>query len=208
MDGIKTYRATLAGVSPIIHHSGAAGLDEDSPIKDEIASITGVTVSKRTPEQRADLKMLESLNSLWLDANNRIEVPPAAIRAATEAAARKTKEGPAVREGLLVLSTQFVWDEGTYGTDGSDEDLRKLAKQVAFTVPVVVQRARIMRTRAKFDCPWRVVANIQVDTDLVEEKNLRRWLDVAGSRIGLGDWRPAKSGIYGRFGVESLEEAG
>ena len=28
---------------------------------------------------------------------------------------------------------------------------------------------------------------------------LERWLAIAGKRVGLGDWRPQKSGEYGRF---------
>ena len=198
MDGITTYRATLTGISPLIHNSAIAGLAEASPIKDEIAAIVAVTGSKRTVTQNQDLKMLESLNSLWLD-GQRVAVPAAAVRACIEQGARKTKDGPNVREGMLVMRTEFQWDEGRYGVDGDEDAVRLLANAAAFQVPVVVGRARIVRTRAKFECPWSVVADIEGDDDLISVDMLQRWLRTAGQRIGLGDWRPAKSGIYGRF---------
>ena len=207
MDGITTYRATLTGVSPIIHHSGVAGLAASSPIKDEIAALAAVTSSKRTDTKNRDLKMLESLNSLWLE-GQRVIVPATAVRACIEQGARKTKDGPNVREGMLVVHTEFRWDTERYGVDGDEDAVRRLAGEAAFQVPVVVGRARILRTRAKFDCPWSVIADIEGDDDLISADNLQRWLRTAGQRIGLGDWRPAKSGIYGRFTatVEVLAE--
>ena len=207
MDGITTYRATLTGVSPIIHHSGVAGLAESSPIKDEIAALAAVTASRRTDTQRRDLKMLESLNSLWLE-GQRVVVPATAVRACIEQGARKTKDGPDVREGMLVVRTEFCWDTDRYGVDGDEDAVRHLADKAAFQVPVRVGQARILRTRARFDTPWSVIADIEGDDDLISADKLERWLRTAGQRIGLGDWRPAKSGIYGRFTaqVEALAE--
>ena len=198
MDGITTYRATLTGVSPIIHHSGVAGLAKSSPIKLAIADITAVTESKRTDRQWRDLKTLESLNSLWLE-GQRVIVPATAVRTCIEQGARKTKDGPDVREGMIVVRTEFHWDADRYGVDGDEDAVRSLADNTAFQVPVVVNRGRMLRTRARFDPPWSVIADIEGDDDLISADKLQRWLDTAGRRIGLGDWRPAKSGTYGRF---------
>ena len=62
-----------------------------------------------------------------------------------------------------------------------------------------------MRTRAKFDLPWSCTFEADVDDELVSREHLERWLDIAGRRIGLGDWRPEKSDTYGRFELESME---
>ena len=202
-EGTTTYTCVINGVSELIHHCGTQGL-ADSPIKDEIKAITSVTASKRGDEQNKELKRLESLNSLWLN-GLRVWVPTSALRATIENAARKSKDGTRVREGLLVVSSVFDWDRERYGTDGSDAALRGLAENVAFQTPVVVQRARILRTRAMFGMPWSVTFDVEADNDLVGEKDLSRWLAIAGSRVGLGDWRPQKSGIYGRFQLASIE---
>ena len=45
-----------------------------------------------------------------------------------------------------------------------------------------------------------------VDEELVDQAKLTAWLAVGGRRIGLGDWRPEKSGVFGRFDVESVTE--
>lgn len=202
-EGTTRYQCKINGISPIIHHCGIQGL-ADSEIKAAIRDITAVTEAKRGDEQKKELVKLESLNSLWMN-GERITVPTRVIRAALENAARKLKDGPRVREGLIVLLSEFDWDRERYGDDRSQSSLGALAEKVAFQVPVVVQRARILRTRAKFDPEWTVTFGVDADNDLVDEKSLRRWLDIAGSRIGIGDWRPQKSGEYGRFVVESIE---
>ena len=73
-------------------------------------------------------------------------------------------------------------------------------------MPVVVASQSILRTRAKFDCPWSVVGVADVDEELVDKAQLTAWLALGGRRIGLGDWRPEKSGFYGRFDVEDVTE--
>ena len=45
-----------------------------------------------------------------------------------------------------------------------------------------------------------------VDEELVDKAKLTAWLAVGGRRIGLGDWRPEKSGVFGRFDVEDVIE--
>ena len=189
------YRVTLTGVSPIIMHNGAAGLDTRSPAKLEIASITKKRGSNRTEADDLRLIELECQNALYLDHDGRPTLPAAAIRAAIETGARKSKQGPQVREGLVVECVDaFEYDAKRYG-----RTVGELGKSAQFTVPVVVQRARILRTRAMFELPWSVVCTIDADDELVDRAQLTTWLDTAGRRIGLCDWRPEKSGMHGRF---------
>ena len=61
-------------------------------------------------------------------------------------------------------------------------------------------------SEAKFDCPWSVVGVADVDEELVDKAKLTAWLALGGRRIGLGDWRPEKSGVFGRFDVEEVIE--
>ena len=192
------YRLTLTGTSPILMHNGLAGLDTRSPAKLEMSAITKKRGSNRTTADEERLVELECINSLYLDDDGRPTIPAAAIRAMIETAARKSKQGPQVREGLVVESVDaFDYDATRYGTT-----VDRLAKSAQFSVPVVVQRARIMRTRAKFDTPWTIRATVDVDDELVDKSQLLAWLDIGGRRIGLCDWRPEKSGMHGRFTPE------
>ena len=187
------HKLRIEGVSPIIMHS-AAGIDPLLPINLEKQDITRKKGSNRTEADDARLRELETIGSFWLDASERPTIPAAAIRAVIETGARKLKQGPMVREGLVVTETAFEYDEGKYGGT-----LAELAKTTQYSVPVVVQRNRIMRTRAMFDLPWACEFELDGDDELVSTEHLERWLDIAGRRIGLGDWRPEKSGTFGRF---------
>ena len=189
------YRITIEGVSPIIQHNGAAGLDTRSPTKLEIAEITRKRGSNRTVADDERVAELECQVSLWLDESGAPTIPEGAIRACIEQAARKLKQGPQVREGMIVTETAFTYDTDRYGST-----VEEVGKSAQFTVPVVVQRQRILRTRAKFD-DWSCTFVVDTDPELVDGTQLEAWLDIAGRRIGLGDWRPQKSGQYGRFKV-------
>lgn len=193
------YRVAIKGVAPIVQHNGAAGLDTRSPANLEKAAIARKKGSNRTEADDARMRELECQTSLWLDAGGAPTVPAAALRACIEQAARKLKQGPQVREGLIVESVdEFQYDRSMGST------AEELGKTAQFTVGVVVQRNRILRTRAKFD-EWGVVFTLEVDDELVDREQLDAWLDIAGRRVGLGDWRPTKSGNYGRFETATIE---
>ena len=190
------YQVTLTGISPLITHNGAAGLDTRSPANVEKAEIARKKGSNRTVSDEERLKELECQASLWLNPSGTPTIPEGAIRACIETGARKLKQGPQVREGLVVEKVEsFNYDRETLG-----ETVEELGKRAQFTVGVVVQRSRLLRTRAKFD-EWACTFTLDCDDELVDQEQLESWLDIAGRRIGLGDWRPEKSGTYGRFGA-------
>jgi len=190
------YNIKVTGTQPIIMHSGS-GIDSSTEINLEVAQITKKRGSNRTAADDARLKQLETLKSFWLDNSGNVTIPPQALRANIEGAARKLKQGPQVREGLVVLDSVFNYDKERYG-----ESLEDLSLSTQFTVPVVVQRNRIMRTRAMFDLDWSATFKVDVDDELVDQIQLETWLDIGGRRLGLGDWRPEKSGMYGRYTAE------
>ena len=192
----------LTGVSPLLMHNGAAGIDPRSSLSREIAALAAKKAGDRTDVDDLRLQELECRRSLYIDDDGKPTLPEAALRAMIETAARKGKQGPLVREGLLVERVSFGYDVGRYG-----ETVEQLAKTAQFTVPVVVNGRRIARTRARFDCPWSVVGVADVDEGLVDEAQLTAWLALGGRRIGLGDWRPEKGGgVFGRFDVEEVVE--
>ena len=194
------YGVHIRGTSPIIMHNGTAGLDVRSPAKVEIAEISRKRGSNRTIADDERLAELECQVSLWLDEKRAPTVPQGAVRSCIETAARKLKQGPQVREGLVVASTAFEYDTKRYG-----RKVERLGKTAQFQTPVVVQRQRILRTRAMFDLPWSLKVELDCDDELVDADQLAAWLDIAGRRIGLGDWRPQKSGHFGRFETVDLK---
>ncbi|MYC36243.1 MAG: hypothetical protein F4X66_04945 [Chloroflexi bacterium] len=95
----------------------------------------------------------------------------------------------------------FEYDRGRYGND-----LEDLIHTTQFRAVVVnpSNKARIVRTRAMFEEPWECAFTLDLDDELVDQARLETWLDITGRRIGLGDWRPEKSGDHGRFETVSL----
>ena len=59
--------------------------------------------------------------------------------------------------------------------------------------------------RPRFD-RWLFQASMLVDTDAIAESVIRELVDIAGSRVGLGDFRPQRRGIYGKFKVTRWEQ--
>ena len=62
--------------------------------------------------------------------------------------------------------------------------------------------------RPRYD-EWCFEATCELDTQQLSEKVFRELFDLAGSRCGIGDFRPQRKGIFGRFKVgcwEALEE--
>lgn len=57
-----------------------------------------------------------------------------------------------------------------------------------------------LRHRARLDS-WAVSFTMQVDQELFSAALLRQLVDDAGKKVGLGDYRPAKRGPFGRFVV-------
>jgi hypothetical protein len=64
---------------------------------------------------------------------------------------------------------------------------------------------RILCHRPMFD-DWQLDFVLEVDTTIINVKLLRQIVDDAGSRIGLGDFRPQCKGPYGRFKVTLWQE--
>ena len=194
------YEITIKSESPLIMHNGAAGLDTRSTANIEKATLVKKKGSNRTVTDEARIRELDCQTSLWLDARGAATIPPGAIRRMIENAARKTKQGGDVREGLIVTAVKFDYDREALG-----ETIEDLGRKAQHTVGVVVMKARILRTRAKFD-EWSATFVVDAEPELVDKQKLASWLEVGSRRVGLGDWRPEKSGHYGRFTVESVKE--
>jgi len=195
---MSEFSITIEGTSGLIMHSADAMLDSNSEVNLEIARIAASR--KKTPVEEARLGLLEVQNSLWLNEQMQPEVPVRAIRRSLEGAARKTKDGGRVREGLVVTASTLTYPEEL---GSSIEDL---CKNTMFRAVVVVQRNRLVRCRALFPCPWSVKFLVDTDPEQVTKEHLAEWVTVAGQRVGLGDWRPEKSGSYGRFRLGSIDE--
>lgn len=76
------------------------------------------------------------------------------------------------------------------------------------TRPVVnpSTRGRILAHRPLFD-DWTLHITIEVDERIMNVGLIRDIIDDAGTRVGLGDFRPARKGPFGRYKVTLWEQA-
>ena len=72
--------------------------------------------------------------------------------------------------------------------------------------PVVIKatKGRILRHRPRIE-DWRLSFEVEFDDELLSENQLRQCIDDAGSRVGIGDFRPECKGPFGRFNVVNWE---
>ena len=199
MPEFTVYRAHLIGEAPgLLMHStqGMAGLGGNVGLKSELRELTKITASKRTDAQNHRIAEIEAeLAIYWSGGQPRL--PASVFRAAIEAAARMTKDGPRVRRGLQVIGTTFA----SSIVNGHD---RAAIIEAAIRQDVVrVGQQRVVRTRAWFE-DWAATVDIRAN-DAVSLADLQAWLERAGSMVGVGDWRPDKSGEFGRFAIDSIE---
>ena len=68
------------------------------------------------------------------------------------------------------------------------------------SVVIPATGGRIMAHRPRLD-KWSLTFRLAIDTDMFAETFARKLVDDAGKRIGLGDFRPDRKGIFGKFVV-------
>ena len=139
------YRVRVRGLSPIICHNGAAGLDTRSAANIEMVQIARRRGFDRTEADEVRLRELGCYSSLYLDEGGAPTFPASAFRANIEAAARKLRQGAQVREGLIVEEVEVFDYDRALGTTGVE-----VARNAQFTVGVRVRQARVLRTPGPF----------------------------------------------------------
>jgi hypothetical protein len=68
------------------------------------------------------------------------------------------------------------------------------------SVVIPATGGRIMCHRPRFD-KWSLSFDLDVEDSMFSDDIVRQLMDEAGSKVGLGDWRPERRGPFGRFKV-------
>jgi len=61
-------------------------------------------------------------------------------------------------------------------------------------------KEREMVSRPRFNA-WKLAFSMQLDESLLNSEQARELVSHAGSKVGLGDFRPAKRGMFGKFKI-------
>lgn len=176
----KVFSVTIEGTRPMLMHSTASMMKH----RDSRGA-------KPTPEQEAE-------DALYKNKEGKVVIPALNLIATMKAAASDFKVGGKGKKTFK----QYV----DSGIDILPEDPLLIYENWEIDArPVVVQRARIIRARPRFDT-WALDFQIQVLDPLLLDANhggsiLKEILEAAGKHKGLGDFRPR----FGQFKVTRFE---
>ena len=183
----KTFAVTITGKTPMLLHRFTDAAQMAATDGTRSAAAAG---DRGTPMEQAE-------DSLYKDEQGRIVFPgPNLFRCLIEA-------GKFFKAGKSKITTQKT---SMIPACLSVVDLIiPIQHNEPWTVdarPVRIPSTggRIIRYRPCFH-DWTMTFELELDTSMLTEKLLRSIVDAAGSRIGLGDFRPDCKGPFGKFVV-------
>lgn len=182
----------LTSECPMLLHNGQTA-DPLNKFAKAMKQVSGRR--KKTDADYEELARIEFLAALYMGPNGPI-IPAPNLDSMVQGAARKTREGQLAKSGVFCTEDMQIEYDGprTPNELWADECFRHVAI-------VRIGQARIPRTRPIFK-NWNGIITLSVETSVVNPERLDDWLLVAGTQIGLGDWRPQ----HGRFTAVRLSE--
>jgi len=173
------YNVEIKGITPLLQNRFAGG-EPDTSTKKKTAT---------TKENMVEDTLYE--------VNGKTYHPAEAIRQAL------IESGKAFKKGKSNLSKTFA-SFCMVSPDAIPLKEKWITDRRAVVIPST--KGRVMRNRAKYET-WTLKFQITIlDDDEISEKVLHDALDYAGHYIGIGDYRPQKKGMYGRFIVSLIKE--
>ena len=189
----ESLRFRITGVAPLIMHNGQLSdpMNRYSRAMKEITS-----KRKKVDSDYEEMARLEWLGGLYLH-NGAPCIPDYVMEAVLigrGGAARSQRMGKESAAGMFVMRNFPLEYDGP-------KDPGKLWDMEEFRLvrAVRVGQARVMRTRPIFQ-EWSADVEIEYDLDFLNADHICQWMTIAGTKVGLMDWRPK----CGRFSVKEL----
>ena len=190
---MKTLRITWKGTTPLIMHSCKC-VNPLHPISIEMKKYT--SKRKKTEEDLIKISDLEWESGAYWDDEIGLYIPAENIEATIKNGAKSIKKGSDITKYCDVKS---LYNKLDYGENLTKEELISRPKYRDVRV-MGVQRAKILRTRPRFD-KWKVTFDMIYDDSKIDIHTIQQSIEYAGAYVGLCDSRPK----YGKF-VATIEE--
>jgi len=178
---MKKVMVRIEGVSPLLMHR--------FPVSE------GETTKSRNLKKNQD----DVESYLYLDENKKLVQPSTHVIAALKVAGAKYQipgQGKATYK-KVVGSGAVMIDPDMIPHEFQEWEIDRR--------PVVVQRARIVRSRPRLN-RWALSFSAEYDDEEISKNTLKELFDYSGKRSGLGDFRPSVGGPFGRFIVTRFDE--
>ena len=190
---MKNLKVTWKGTTPLIMHSCQC-VNPLHPIAKELKKYT--SKRKKTEDDLMKISDLEwESGAYWKDGLG-LYIPAENVEATLVNGAKVNKKGKDIQKYCTVTDLYIpFW----YGEDLTKEEL--IANyEYRDTRAMTVNRAKVMRTRPRFD-QWKIVFSMNYDDEKIDISDIVNAMEYAGSYVGLCDSRPK----YGKF-VAIIEE--
>lgn len=180
---------TLEGVSPLMVNS-ARGLNPLDELTREVKALG--TKRKKTDEDTLLLLKTKFEQSLYYDRKLGPYLPAFNIRKCAIEAARKSKRGTAVQQGVAIVGDERL----PLKYDGPRDPQKMWEAGFADIRAAWASGRGIQASRALFR-EWSVEATFNLDYSVIEEQEFLSYLVLGGRIIGVGTYRDR----FGRFTV-------
>jgi len=178
-------------------------------MKTAVFHITGVTplmthspkgMTREGEKQSAKRKKIPSAEEeaeigTYRNGNGELVLPCIMFRQAIVGAGKGRKIGKAFATTLL---KGCVFDPDRAATLADPETGEVITEYGIDERPVVIGTSRVMRARPRYE-KWACEVPLDYDEEAISPDILVEMLNIAGTSIGVGDYRPAKGGWFGRF---------
>lgn len=197
MSEYKNLRCRIRGLCPTILNNGrkANPLDEFAKAIKSVLSTKG-RGKVLSDEQAEEVARLEFMGALYVNEKSQVCWPGENLESMILSAAKKQRRGDDCKIGVLVDGDWPLIYDGPKDPEKlwADKRFRKVCMARNKGVPV-------LKCRPIFH-DWELEFVVAYDPDILDPTAIAAWLKIAGSRVGLSDWRPK----YGRFEVVAVNE--
>jgi hypothetical protein len=193
---MNTIKITIRGTTPLLQNR----FTDAAMLAVESGTSRTMKGDKGSPREQAEPKT-------YRDNKGRFTIPGPNVFRCIIDAGKYTKVGKSkatTTKSSIIPSFSSV---ATLDCVLTDHDGAPLADFEVDSRAVVIPSTggRIMAHRPRFDA-WQVTFDLELDTRECDAKTMRRLIDDAGSKVGIGDFRPDRKGPFGKFVVVGWED--
>ena len=184
---MKKIKVEIKGETPLLMNNPASMIEEQLGMK----KATRIkTQTRKDAEKEAD-------KLAYKKSNGELYIPSVAVKACLLGASSFKKIGKYAARGIMAAGVQISPEKIGLGIKKYDLDIRT----------VVIQRNRVPKIRPMIK-NWKAKFEIEYDETLIGNPDLiKQNLEDAGKRVGLLDFRPQRSGTFGKFKISKWEES-
>lgn len=183
----ETLHVPILGVSPLIVHRFS---------EKEKRKILDKTQGRSAPKEAKNPKAEYEAAFYRLDEDDGYGMPADAFKKATVGAARFY--GKAV---TMTALKQFIFIRGERGSDGRALVRIHGEPQMREDVIRVSGGGADLRYRPEFR-EWTATLVVTYFTNVIKRDSVLSLIDAGGLAVGVGEWRPEKSGTFGTYRID------